>query len=46
MLISKFGASGRKIEAPQTTSLAQGASIGENTVGQKVVQNGSSADMT
>ena len=32
MLISKFGASGWKIEAPQTTSLAPGASIGENMV--------------
>ena len=29
---SKFGDSGKKIEAPQTTSLAPGASIGENTV--------------
>ncbi len=31
-LIPKFGASGWKIEAPQTTSLAPGASIGGNTV--------------
>ena len=31
-LISHFGASGWKIEAPQTTSLAPRASIGENTV--------------
>ncbi len=27
-----FGTSGRKIEAPQTISLAPGASMGENTV--------------
>ncbi len=32
MLILKFDASCRKIEAPQTISLAPGASIGENTV--------------
>ena len=32
MLISNSGTSGWKIEAPQTISLAPGASIGENTV--------------